>query len=399
VPRKDWIKCDKFNGNTSWEIFLFKFQQCATYNGWSEADKLFQLQASLEGRAAQILLSCTSTTLGFSDMVAKLQAQFGTAEQSSLYENQLKARRRGRNETLQDYFLDISRLMVLAYPGPPSELLGKLGVNAFVDGLDDESLEIRVRDRFPKDLESAFRIALQLESNQRYRRNNHNVHDRGQDRTRPWRNNNAVSTARNDDSVVRSLADRLKQVEATTANHQQESDRVRQLETKLAETEHRLKLEVDSKNRLPPPRERTDDARPQPRPVNQERQGGKCFHCGEFGHMARLCPEKRELNGNRPGGDNKRNGAPTCTYCGWRGHLIEACRRRQRGEGPGPNGQTQNQAWANGIAKNINTTQTTDKSQEGFQTCLEMKLNGHLRDFLLDSGCEASLVPARFVKS
>ena len=37
------------------QTFLARFENCAEYFGWNDADKLFQLRASLIGAAGQIL--------------------------------------------------------------------------------------------------------------------------------------------------------------------------------------------------------------------------------------------------------------------------------------------------------------------------------------------------------
>ena len=112
------MKCEKFDGSVSLDIFLCQFYTCADYNGWTDVDKLAQLKGALRGRAAQILVGCAAGSWQFSELVSKLQAQFGTAEQSTQFRNQLRVRRRGRNESLQDLYLEISRLVALAHPGP-----------------------------------------------------------------------------------------------------------------------------------------------------------------------------------------------------------------------------------------------------------------------------------------
>ena len=66
---------------------------------------------------------------------------------------------------LRALYQDICKLLMLAYPGPSSELKDQLAIEAFIDSLDDEDLECRVKDRFPKDLAEAFKIALSLEAN------------------------------------------------------------------------------------------------------------------------------------------------------------------------------------------------------------------------------------------
>ena len=85
IAKKEWIKCDKYDGTVALDIFLSQFYNCAEYNGWTEVDKLAQLKAALRRRAAQILIGCGGTTLSFTDLIAKLQAQFGTAELSAQY--------------------------------------------------------------------------------------------------------------------------------------------------------------------------------------------------------------------------------------------------------------------------------------------------------------------------
>ena len=56
---------------------------------------------------------------------------------------------------------------MLAFPGERSKTSDVLAVEAFISSLDDEQLELRVKDRFPVNLKDAFNIALRLESNQR----------------------------------------------------------------------------------------------------------------------------------------------------------------------------------------------------------------------------------------
>ena len=124
-------------------------------------------------------------TLTFIELVATLQAQFGTADQSAQFRIQLRMRRRARGESLQDLYLDVCRLVTLAYPGPRTELGDQLAVEAFIDSLDDGDFEEKMLGRGPKDLDEAFKVALQLESQRRGRRSNDHQpgHGRGQPRS------------------------------------------------------------------------------------------------------------------------------------------------------------------------------------------------------------------------
>jgi hypothetical protein len=52
---KTIIKLGNYDGTTSLETFLAKFENCATYCEWDDRDRVFHLRACLEGAAGQIL--------------------------------------------------------------------------------------------------------------------------------------------------------------------------------------------------------------------------------------------------------------------------------------------------------------------------------------------------------
>ena len=80
---------------------MLQFTQLATYLQWREEDKYYNMCASLEGRAAQVLweLPQKSTT---AELERLLQMQFGTEQQTVSFQAKLRARRRAENEPLQD---------------------------------------------------------------------------------------------------------------------------------------------------------------------------------------------------------------------------------------------------------------------------------------------------------
>ena len=49
------VKLETYNGTTSLETFLAKFENASAYLRWNEADRLFHLRASLQGTAGQLL--------------------------------------------------------------------------------------------------------------------------------------------------------------------------------------------------------------------------------------------------------------------------------------------------------------------------------------------------------
>jgi hypothetical protein len=54
--------------------------------------------------------------------------------------------------------------MVLAFPGPTKATTEIVGRNAFLDGLNDGSLVLRIREREPNTMEEALRIAVRFEA-------------------------------------------------------------------------------------------------------------------------------------------------------------------------------------------------------------------------------------------
>ena len=128
-------------------------------------DKLAHLRISLRGSAAQLLGVEGKGCATYQALVEKLQRRYGNDSQMGLFRTQLRPRRRRPDEALQSLYLDVSRLAALAFPGVPTEHAEAVAVDSFIDALGDHSLEIRVRDKDPRDLDSAYRTALMMEAN------------------------------------------------------------------------------------------------------------------------------------------------------------------------------------------------------------------------------------------
>jgi len=74
-------------------------------------------------------------------------------------------RRRGKEETLQALYHDISRMAGLVFPG--KSLIHKeiAETEAFIEAINDGSLRMRIRNKEPKGLEQALRIKVLAEAN------------------------------------------------------------------------------------------------------------------------------------------------------------------------------------------------------------------------------------------
>ena len=202
--RRDHIKCDKYDGNSPWDLSLLHFETVSEHNGWSEVEQLSQLKAALRGTAMQVLQHGKAAGPTLPQLKELLQQRFGDSQQTSRYRIELKSRRRRRGETLQSLYTDVSRLAMLAHPGPMTELSQRLAVEAFVDSLNDAHLEKRVADTFPSTVEQAYNLAVRLEANRR---------DRKPDDSRSER----VERPRRDRYVSAAAADSDEECEAKTS--------------------------------------------------------------------------------------------------------------------------------------------------------------------------------------
>ena len=168
-PRRgrDAIKSSHFGGTTneSLEAFLIQFHNCVIYNRWSTDDALAHLKSSLTGNALQLLWESPFHDFTFEELVDKLKQRFGSIGQSQKFRAELKSRRRQKGETIQSVYADVCRLLSLAYPNqfelPTTQ---EVGIDLFLEALEDPALERRVRERELSTLDETFRYCLKLEA-------------------------------------------------------------------------------------------------------------------------------------------------------------------------------------------------------------------------------------------
>lgn len=157
------VKLETYNGTTSLETFLAKFENASSYLHWTEADRLFHLRASLQDTAGQVLWD-TGALATCDEVIKLLRARFGNEQQAERFRAELRARRRKTNESLQTLYQDVCRLLALAYPGQMNPVVTLVGRDAFIDALNDNKLRQRILDREPKTLEDALNVACRLEA-------------------------------------------------------------------------------------------------------------------------------------------------------------------------------------------------------------------------------------------
>ena len=142
------IKLKEYSGPTSIETFFQQFRTCAAYYQWKEEDKGVYLRCQLTGDAANLLWAQPNADeIQFNKLERMLRARFESADREEKFQTKLRARRTGREESLQALHADITRLMVLAYPKDDSPLSRRIARDYFLTALGDPELEIKVRER------------------------------------------------------------------------------------------------------------------------------------------------------------------------------------------------------------------------------------------------------------
>jgi len=99
----------------------------------------------------------------YKQLVTRLRSRFGSADMEEHYRVDLQCRRRKNNETLKELAQDIRRLMILSYPGDQTPISENLAKEHFIIALEDPELELKIRERKPRTLDSALKVAQRFE--------------------------------------------------------------------------------------------------------------------------------------------------------------------------------------------------------------------------------------------
>ena len=236
------------------ESHLVQFEIVAKRNGWDDSEKADFLKCSLVGEASQLLRDLSESAT-YDDIVYKLRQRYGTIEQLESFRMELKQRKRRPGESLSSLLKDIRRIFTLAFPGPPNYMTELAAKDAFVEGLDDRELMIKVCEREPETLDQAYRIAERMELYQK-------IPDSKGVEFKAKQSSKVRAMAAEDDSVLKAVMEthRLMQKQLTMISESLAKDRV--------------------SNKKRDETEKTPGTRAK----------GRCHNCHELGHYRFECP-------------------------------------------------------------------------------------------------------------
>jgi len=269
------MKPNKFDGTGSLESFLAQFEVCARHNRWTAVDKVDFLRCSLDKAATQLLWDFGAhTDVTYEQLVGRLRQRYGAEGQAETFRAQLYYRRQRPEESLSDLLHDIRRLVVLAYPVPANETTEIVAKDAFLEAIRDKELSLKVREREPRTIDEAYRVALRLAAYQQT--------SEMEERRRPAQR---VRGAKESDPV-----EKLQRQMEKFFNEQRKWQQ---------DWETKMKSRLEEAPERQPEQERTNGG---------QRSGGSrfaCYNCGRPGHIARNCRQRRNHQWQNTGAEEE----------------------------------------------------------------------------------------------
>ena len=334
------------------------------YNRWSTDDALAHLKFSLTGNALQLLRESPFHDFTFEELVDKLKQRFGSVGQSQKFRAELKSRRRQKGESIQSVYADVCRLLSLAYPNqfelPTTQ---EVGIDLFLEALEDLTLERRVRERELSTLDETFRYCLKLEAYDKA------IAMRSDSRRQPM--HAARNMHENPDPAMELVK---KQLDKILLGQQQAEEKYKRLESNYQDLKSSLcksknnrdELKLDSTGKdFPPVYAEYKNTPAQETNKKFPKKNLRCFNCNRYGHISKECRQSRRDKTDK---------------------LVTTDSRINE---------------RNSSEQNFNANRVGgmfDTSTEDQEVYLLARIDGKEHRCLLDSGCELSILPYELVK-
>ncbi|CAH0698868.1 unnamed protein product [Spodoptera exigua] len=158
------LKIPHYDGTTSWTAFKLQFETLMEAYGWTQKEAQSALTLALRDQALSVLEAIgASGDLSFSTLLDALEARFGDSHLEHVYRAQLKERTQRANESLQQWSVEIEKLVRRAFRSTPSMIEGTL-LQAFIDGVRDPEVRAVVHLGHHKNMKEALAHALEVEA-------------------------------------------------------------------------------------------------------------------------------------------------------------------------------------------------------------------------------------------
>ena len=256
---------DRFSDKQPWVDYKEHFESCKLVNGWDDEEASVFLAASLQGPALKVLIhhgSGEKKRHTYSELLKLLDGRFGPGERAENFLLELRNRRQGPKETIQELGQAVRELAAFSYPEFTETARDRLARGHFSDAIASQSIREGVFRANPSTLDEAIRAALATEN--------------------------------------------FEKIEAQRSGTKFGLGRCRMLdntpeEAALQSTGQKMHQTEEEAGQTP---RRRDTRVYRFRPGRPATQGDRCYNCQRNGHFARECPEKNNTHG-RPGNANQ----------------------------------------------------------------------------------------------
>ena len=245
---------DRFDGRVPWGEYLSHFEACRMANGWDNEQSRIFLAASLRGPALKALgnKAGNSSSLSYQELIRILEKRFGPGQLAENYLLELRYRRQGPKESIQELGQAVGELSRLAYPELPDEAQERLARTHFLEAIEDQSVREGVFRSKPCTLDEAIQAALST--------------------------------------------DNFYRLEEQRTGRRQKQARV--VEGDAAKTSTELWEEIRKINEKLENQDKVTKERPGQWKRRSAAADDECFYCHEKGHFRRSCPKRRKREGN-----------------------------------------------------------------------------------------------------
>ncbi|CAG4953541.1 unnamed protein product [Parnassius apollo] len=168
TPSLRGFKVPPFDGTSSWSAYKIQFEAVMKANGWNKSQAMTALTLGLRDQALTVL-EALGEEVTYEQLLEALEARYGDAHLEHVFHAQLKDRVQRINENLQQWALEVEKLVRKAYRSVPALIEGNL-LQTFIDGIRDLEVRAAVRLGHHESLKDALAHALEVEAVRQHHR-------------------------------------------------------------------------------------------------------------------------------------------------------------------------------------------------------------------------------------